>query len=597
MILALSGTGVSDGIAVGRIHLLSQGELELPEYHVQGDEIDAQVRRLEAASRSSEKALADMERDLSGETRGPAADLLQMHRMMIRDDALVGETIGRIRADGINAEWALDRQAAALRRQFEQMDDDYLALRREDLDQVVGLLQRELRQAGSGLLAERTPAALDGTVVLAESLSPAEVALLQQRGVAGLVTEHGGTWSHSAILARAYGIPTVMAVRRAMRVLREGEPVIIDSHYSAVLATRDEGLHAHYGDKLKLVARKRRQLARYLAEPDRTRDGRRFRLFGNAEQVPEIERCVAAGVTGIGLMRTEFLFSGDEVPDEQRQYEAFREALAALDGRALTIRTLDAGGDKLPASLARFSGPNPALGLRGVRMSLAMSELFEIQLRAILRASVHGPVRVLLPMLTRLDELAAARERIAAVRQQLEGEGVAVDPELQIGGMIETPAAALQAERFASALDFLSIGTNDLVQYVLAVDRQDERVSHLFDPASRAVIDLIAGVVGGAARHQRPVQVCGEMAGDPRYVALLMGLGVREFSMPPGQLAAVKAALTGLDAAACRDEVESFLQVDESDSVGALLDRLAIGSSGRSSGRTSGRTSGRRTSR
>lgn len=184
MILALSGTGVSDGIAVGRIHLLSQGELELPEYHVQGDEIDAQVRRLEAASRSSEKALADMERDLSGETRGPAADLLQMHRMMIRDDALVGETIGRIRADGINAEWALDRQAAALRRQFEQMDDDYLALRREDLDQVVGLLQRELRQAGSGLLAERTPAALDGTVVLAESLSPAEVALLQQRGAA-----------------------------------------------------------------------------------------------------------------------------------------------------------------------------------------------------------------------------------------------------------------------------------------------------------------------------------------------------------------------------------------------------------------------------
>ena len=574
MILALSGTGVSDGIAVGRIHLLSQGELELPEYHVQGDEIDAQVRRLEAASRSSERALADMERDLSGETRGPAADLLQMHRMMIRDDALVGETIGRIRADGINAEWALDRQAAALRRQFEQMDDDYLALRREDLDQVVGLLQRELRQAGSGLLAERTPAALDGTVVLAESLSPAEVALLQQRGVAGLITEHGGTWSHSAILARAYGIPTVMAVRRAMRVLREGEPVIIDSHYSAVLATRDEGLHAHYGDKLKLVARKRRQLARYLAEPDRTRDGRRFRLFGNAEQVPEIERCVAAGVTGIGLMRTEFLFSGDEVPDEQRQYEAFREAQAALDGRPLTIRTLDAGGDKLPASLA-------------------MSELFEIQLRAILRASQHGPVRVLLPMLTRLDELAAARERIAAVRQQLEGEGVAVDPELQVGGMIETPAAALQAERFASALDFLSIGTNDLVQYVLAVDRQDERVSHLFDPASRAVIDLIAGVVEGAARHQRPVQVCGEMAGDPRYVALLMGLGVREFSMPPGQLATVKAALTGLDAAACRDEVESFLQVDESDSVAALLDRLASGSFGRSSGRTSGRRTSR----
>lgn len=573
MILALSGTGVSDGIAVGRIHMLSRGELDLPEYHVQGEEIDAQVARLEAAGRASERALEAMEREFS-ETGGPAVDLLQMHRMMLRDDALIGQAIARIRADGINAEWALDRQAVAMRRRFDDIEDEYLALRREDLDQVVGLLQRELAEAGSGLLADRTPASLEDTVVLAESLSPADLAVLHQRGVAGLVTEHGGSWSHSAILARAYGIPMVMAVRRALRVLREGERVILDSHYGAVLATEDEGLTSHYAEKLQLMLRKRERQSRYLSEPDRTRDGLRFRLFGNAERVAELERCCTAGVVGIGLMRTEFLFSGPGLPGEDEQYAVFREALEVLDGRPLTIRTLDAGGDKLPDSLSRFGGPNPALGLRGVRMSLALPDLFETQLRAILRASAHGPVRLLLPMLTRLDELSTALERIAEVRQRLERDGVPVDPDLQIGGMIETPAAALQAERFAAALDFLSIGTNDLIQYVLAVDRQDELVSHLFDPGSRAVIELIRGVVRAGAIHQRPVQVCGEMSGDPRYVSLLFGLGVREFSMPVGRLAGAKETLTGLDGSACEASVEQFLETDRGDSVEPLIAAL-----------------------
>lgn len=573
MILALSGTGVSDGIAVGRIHVLSRGELDLPEYHVEDEEIDAQIARLEAAVRSSERSLEAMEGDLAN-AGGPAVDLLQMHRMMLRDDALVGEAVARIRSDGINAEWALERQAVTMRRQFDRIEDEYLALRREDLDQVVGLLQRELAEAGSGLLTVRTPASLERTVVLAESLSPADVAVLQQRGVAGLVAEHGGSWSHSAILARAYGIPMVMGVRRALRVLREGEPVILDSHYGAVLATEDEGLTGHYLEKLQVMERKREQLARYLSEPDRTRDGRRFRLFGNAEQVAELQRCCDAGVAGIGLMRTEFLFTGPEPPGEDEQYAVFREALDVLGGRPLTIRTLDAGGDKLPASLARFSGPNPALGLRGVRMSLALPELFEAQLRAILRASAHGPVRLLLPMLTRIDELNAARDRIAEVRQKLERDGVSVDPELEIGGMIETPAAALQAERFARTLDFLSIGTNDLVQYVLAVDRQDELVSHLFDPSARAVIELIRDVIRAGAVHQRPVQVCGEMSGDPRFVALLFGMGIREFSMPPGRLAAVKAALTGIDGSSCKARVEAFLDGDGTDSIDELIAAL-----------------------
>lgn len=574
MILALSGNGVSDGIAVGRIHRLSRGELELPEYHVEAADVDAQVRRLESASRACERLLRAMEGDLAGEAHGPAADLLQVHRLMLSDEALIGEAARRIREDRINAEWALDRQAASLRRTLERTEDEYLALRSEDLDQVVGLLQRELAESGSGLLGERAPASLDDTVVLAKLLSPADLVALQRRKVAGVITEHGGAWSHSAILARAYGIPMVMAVRRALRVLREGERVILDSHYGAVLATEDEGLHAHYGEKLRLVRRKQERMERALAEPDRTLDGQRFRLFGNAEEAPEIERCMACGAAGIGLMRTEFLFSGSSLPDEDVQYAVYRAALDQLGGQPLTVRTLDAGGDKLPEALARFDGPNPALGLRGIRMSLAVPELFESQLNAILRASAHGPIRILLPMLSRLDELEAALERIAECRQRLRSRGVAVDPDLQVGGMIETPAAALLAERFAERLDFLSIGTNDLVQYVLAVDRQDERVGHLFDPTSLAVVELIERVVRGGAAHQRPVQVCGEMAGDPRFAALLLGLGVREFSMPPGQLPAVKAVLTRLDAARCRAAVEDYLRAPERDSVEALLDAL-----------------------
>ena len=575
MILALSGTGVSDGIALGRLHKLSQRELDLPEYHVEREEIEREVRRLEAASETCEDMLSRMEAGLPDEAKGPAAELLQVHRMMLSDDTLIGESVRRVRTEGINAEWALDRQAASMRAALERSDDAYLALRCEDLDQIVQLLQRELAQSGAGPLAERIPAGLEGTVVAARSLSPADVAVLHQRRVAGVVTEHGGSWSHSAILARAYGIPTVMAVRRALRVLREGEWVILDSHYGAVLATEDDGLHGHYGEKVRQLARRQARNHRTLSAPDRTLDGQRFRLFGNAERAPELARCVEQGVAGIGLMRTEFLFTDATLPDEETQYQALREAQAVLDGRPLTVRTLDAGGDKLPDALARFDGPNPALGLRGIRLSLALPELFDLQLRATLRASAHGPVRILLPMLTRLDELERARERISECAEALREEGCAVDPDVQVGGMIETPAAAWATERFAERLDFVSIGTNDLVQYVLAVDRQDERVSHLFDPACRAVIELIRHVVRGAAIHQRPVQICGEMAGDPRMVPVLVGLGVREFSMPPGRLAEVKAVLTGLDAAGVRRDVEAFLDASSTDSVDALCDQLA----------------------
>ena len=574
MILTLSGIGVSDGIAIGRIHRLSIGELDLPEYHLEKSDLEAEVERLKRAGKRAEQSLEEMEQTLQQAESDPARELLQTHRLMLNDDLLIGETTRMIRAEQINAEWALDRQAAVLRRGFERIEDDYLAMRIEDLDQIVRLLQRELAEQPLALLAERMPHQLDQTVVMADALSPAEMALLQQRKVAGLITEHGGAWSHSAIVARALGIPMVMAVHHAGRLLREDEPVILDSHYGVVLATEDERLHEHYAEKKDSAWRNRHQLERFLKAPDQTRDGQRFRLFGNAELKPELIRCRESGVSGIGLMRTEFALSPNQLTDEDAQYRIFSEALETLDGRQLTIRTLDAGADKLSPDMRHLHGPNPALGLRGLRMSLAMQESFQTQIRAILRASVHGPVRILLPMLIGVDEIQQARALIAQCREQLHTRGIRPDPDVPVGGMIETPAAALMAGALARELDFISIGTNDLVQYVLAVDRQDELVNHLFKPAHRAVIELLHRIVQAAQRVGRPVQVCGEMAGDPEYIRLLLGLGLTEFSMPPAHLAAIKANLTQADAASCRSRVQRYLEKDDDETGQSLLAEL-----------------------
>ena len=575
MILSLGGAGVSGGIAIGEVHLYSSGELELPELHIESGDVETEIERLTDAAIHCERELARMERELAGaQGPGPAGELIQAHRMMVRDDLLVGEAARLVRSERINAEWALDRQAAVLRREFGRMQDEYLAMRVEDLDQVVRLLQRQLGQAPGYVLGDQVPHRLDQSIVVAESFSPAELAALREREVAGLVTQHGSIWSHAAIVARALGIPMVMAVHRCLELLREGEPALLDSHYGILLATRDEKLHAHYAEKQAMHRRNRGQLMRVLDQPDRTRDGVRFRLFCNAEQGGELDRCRDSSAVGVGLMRTEFILGRRDLADEQAQYRVYRDALQRLGGKVLTIRTLDAGGDKLPEELAHMRGPNPALGLRGIRLSLAMQDIFQIQIRAILRASAHGPVRILLPMLSRIDEVRRARALIAHCREQLAVEGVRADPELEVGGMIETPAAAILADTLAAELDFLSIGSNDLIQYLLAVDRQDELVSHLFDPSSRAVIQTLSQIVEAAKSAGRPIQLCGELAADPTYSAVLIGLGLTEFSVPAGQLATVKSALIQLDAAACRVQLARFLD-DRGVSSADLLGQLA----------------------
>ena len=575
MSLALTGIGVTSGIAIGRVHRLTPGELSLPEYHLEADAVAAEIERIEDAAGRGERFLKGVMDRVSGTGNETARDLLEAHRLMMRDPMLIEATCERITRQRINAEWALAQQSEQLQEEFRRLDDEYLALRREDLEQAVGLIQRELADQPASLLGTQVPHRLDDTVLIASELGPADLTVLSERRVAGLVSEHGAPYSHTAILARSLEIPMVVGVHHALELLEEGEPVIIDGHYGAVLVGVDDNLRRHYAEKLDSTLRHRNDLKRYLGRPSITADQQPFQLYGNAELPLEFERCMDANVAGIGLMRTEYMFLEEQMPDEEAQYSAYATAINTMQGKPVTIRTLDAGGDKLPAALELTRGPNPALGLRGLRLSLSMADTFRSQIRAILRASSHGPVRILLPMLTSVGEIHQARQIIAECREQLRAEGVRIDPALPVGGMIETPAAALDIERMALELDFLSIGTNDLIQYVLAVDRQDELVSHIYDPTHRAILELIARIVDTGRRLEREVMVCGELAGDPLAVRLLAGLGVSHFSLPPAQVAAVKKSLIECHAGRCRELVRDEQAGKGSGDGKDLLQRLS----------------------
>lgn len=579
MSLSLTGIGVTSGIALGRVHRLTPGELALPEYHLDADAVGDEIERVREAVGRGDHFLSDV-LDRVGESGSETArELLEAHRLILQDPMLTEAACDRIRENRINAEWALALQVESLREEFRRLDDEYLALRREDLEQVVSLIQRELAEQPSALFSTRVPRRLDDTILVAAELAPADLTILSQRRVAGLVTEHGGPWSHSAILARSLEIPMVVGVHHALELLEEGEPVVLDGHYGAVLVRPDANLRRHYSEKQAASRRHRNELKRYLARPSRTADGRSFHLFGNAELPVEFDNCMQAGVASIGLMRTEYLFLDDRMPDEETQYRTYCNALRAMAGRPVTIRTLDAGGDKLPDALALTRGPNPALGLRGLRLSLSVTDLFREQLRAILRASAEGPVRILLPMLTTTGEIAEVRQLVAECREELRAQGLAIDPEVPIGGMIETPAAALDVEAMAAELDFLSIGTNDLIQYVLAIDRQDELVSYLYDPTHPGLLELLARTVEAGRQQGIEVTVCGELAGDERAARLLLGLGVTHFSMPPAQVAGVKKSLVEASYERCRDIVERYRR--DRHGSGDLLETLRNSGNGR----------------
>ncbi|APZ43946.1 phosphoenolpyruvate--protein phosphotransferase [Acidihalobacter ferrooxydans] len=543
MALLLNGIGIARGIAIGRVYHYAYATPDIRRQTLAAEAIEAEIERFNTALQATADELRAIKDRIPQTSPAEVGAFIDTHLLMLQDHLLARVPIEHIRALCCNAEWALKLQHDELIATFDAMADPYLRTRRDDVSHVVG---RVLRRLHHGVAEPALASPPRASIVVAEDLSPSDVATLQQARIGGLVTEYGGPLSHTAILARSLGIPTLMGVHAAGRLLRDGERVILDGAAGLLLADADDALTQRFRQQMRAQQARGERLAALRDRPTVTADGAAVSLQANIELDSDIAAVRQVGADGVGLYRTEFLFMGRaSVPDETEQYTAYRRAVRNLRGQPLTIRTLDLGGDKLSGAIdLGEQAPNPAMGLRAIRLSLREPGLFVPQLRAILRASAHGPVRLMLPMLTDLSELDHALGLIAGQRAALDAAGQRYDPAMPIGAMIEVPAAALMAEAFASRLDFLSIGTNDLIQYTLAIDRTDDAVNDLYDPLHPAVLRLIQLTLEGAARARVPVAMCGEMAGDPAYTRLLLGLGLREFSVPPNRHAEVKYVIT-----------------------------------------------------
>ncbi len=543
MTLALNGHAVARGIAIGRCHQAERNEIEIGEYRIGPDEVDNEIKRYRKAVDSARDQLMELADRIKMTVAVPASEIIQTHILMLGDSTIRQNTEERIRREQCNAEWALQTQLEQVLSEFRNMDDDYIRTRGEDVTQVVRLLQSKLSDETASKPGYSIPDRLADTLVIASELTPGELAILHERGVAGIVTEHGGPHSHTAILAGSFGIPAVMGVRHAQGLLMEGEILVLDGGLGVVYADPDEAIRKHYQQVQRDTKSFRLSLEAVREEPATSIDGSAISLQANAERREELEQARDLHASGVGLYRTEFLYLRGEPPDEDSQFAEYSGAIRMLNGIPLTIRTLDLGADKSTDSLD-FSqlrhGTNPALGLRAIRLCLRETDLFKIQLRAILRASVDGPVRCLIPMLTTAREIIMVRSLFEEAKKELDQRDQPYDPMLPVGGMIEVPAAAMALKELGRHLDFISVGTNDLLQYTLAADRVDEQVAHLYDPQHPGFVRLLRYIFREADSLGIPAGVCGEVAGDWRYTRLLLALGLREFSMPPSRILEVK---------------------------------------------------------
>jgi len=577
MSLALSGIGVSRGIAIGRAHVLLRGSIEVLESVLPEDLIENEVERFLQAVNSARQQLESLRERIPPGTRADIAAFIDTHRLMLDDATLVTTPVELIRERGCNAEWALKLQRDAVVEVFDRMDDPYLRTRRDEVDHVINRILRILLDT-----VESEPHGdsdtLDQTIILADNLTPAETVLLDHQGINGFATAYGGPLSHTAILARSMQIPAIVGAHSLQQYIRDGETIILDGVQGVLIAGPDAATLEHYRERQQQELQRRLEIGRLADTPAVTLDGTPINLMVNIEIPEDIEVVSQASAGGVGLYRTEFLFMNRvEPPGEEEQFEVYMSVIDALGGRPLTIRTLDMGADKQIGGGRTQGCNNPALGLRAIRLCLKDLSLFRPQLRAILRASAHGPVRMMLPMLSNTHELHQALSLVNETRNALQRESHAFAPDLPIGGMIEVPAAALSAGDFARHLDFLSIGTNDLIQYTLAIDRIDDEVTYLYDPLHPAVLKLIRMTIDAGRAAGIPVAMCGEMAGDPRYTRLLLGMGLREFSMHHTALQEVKSVVNKSTIATLEPLVAELLDNTEPGRIPGRVDSLNQG--------------------
>ncbi|HKW82907.1 MAG TPA: phosphoenolpyruvate--protein phosphotransferase [Burkholderiaceae bacterium] len=564
------GLPVSRGVAIGRAVLVASSRVDVAHYFIDDERVDGEIDRLRAARDAVANELSTLQRDLPAEAPAELSALLDVHLMLLHDDTLTGATKQWIRERHYNAEWALSAQLEVLARQFDEMEDEYLRERKADLEQVVERLLRAMARGPASSFAPapgvrpRDFAGEDPLVLVANDIAPADMLQFKRSVFTGFVTDVGGRTSHTAIVARSMDIPAVVGAREASRIIRQDDWIIIDGDAGIVIVDPSPIVLEEYRFRQRQIELGRDRLARLRHTPAVTTDGERVELLANIEMPSDAAAALDAGAVGVGLFRTEFLFMNreGELPGEDEQFEAYRTAVQAMRGLPVTIRTVDIGADK---PLDRMSAHelrhehalNPALGLRAIRWSLSEPGMFRQQLRAILRAAAYGKVRLLIPMVAHFSEVRHTLEALARAQQQLNESGKAYGA-VDVGAMIEVPAVALVLPAFLRYFDFVSIGTNDLIQYTLAIDRADEAVAHLYDPWHPAVLRLLQQTIAQTRSAGKHVSVCGEMAGDPAFTELLLGMGLRSFSMHPAQIASIKQRVLRTDArrwAACIGDV------------------------------------------
>ena len=572
MNFVLHGASVSSGITIGHAHLVSTARLEVAHYAIAESAVEDEVARLNIAVGRVRDEFAAIEAHIPAGSPAEFGALVNVHRMILEDSTLSKVPQALIRERRCNAEWALVLQMERLVEQFESIDDPYLRERKADVEQVV---ERVLK----ALLGTDTPPELQladegNLIVVAHDLAPADMILFKRHRFGGFVTDVGGVTSHSAILARSLGIPALVGLHHARHMIREGELVIVDGVQGVMLVDPDPLVLHEYRLRQSQLDIERQKLKRLRSTRAATLDGTSVELYANIELPQDIGPVLEAGAAGVGLFRTEFLFMNRrDLPSEDEQFEAYRDVAQAMDGRPVVLRTLDVGADKALHGDGHVM-PNPAMGLRAIRYCLAEPQMFLTQLRAILRASIYGELRVLLPMLVHPHEVDQAVALLEQAKQQLDERGVRYAASVPVGGMIEIPAAALALPVFMRRLDFLSLGTNDLIQYTLAIDRADDAVAHLYDPLHPAVLQLVARTIQSATRAGMPIAVCGEMAGDLTLTRLLLGFGLRNFSMHPTQLLAIKERVLKTDLAQTRVLAQRVLRSEDAGRIRDLIAKL-----------------------
>lgn len=547
MPFSLHGIGVSRGYAIGRTYLLQRNQPEITEYTIPDNIVEDEIQRFLNSLELARQQLQEIRGRVSATVPGDIGAFIDTHLLMLQDTSLTEAPVQLIRERCCNAEWALKIQHSQLIQVFEQMDDPYLRNRKDDVDHVVRRVQDILATddptyRNNPDYTELTSSRLEGRIIIADDLTPADTILMQHQGVLAFVTEYGGPLSHTAILARSLGIPAVVGARNIRSYLGHNEAIIVDGRQGVVLVGLDERILRYYRQKQREERRQQRDLNKLKGKPAVTRDGVTIGLYANIE-LPEDALAVRdVAADGVGLYRTEFLFMNRaDFPDEEEHLASYLHVVKTLEGMPVTIRTADLGADKqLDNARSGQVSTNPAMGLRAIRMCLKDMGMFRPQLRAILRTSAHGAVRMMIPMLSSIQEVFQVLRLVEETKQELRERGLAFDEHLPVGGMIEVPAAAVCANQFAHYMDFLSIGTNDLIQYTLAIDRVDDEVNYLFDPLHPAVLALIQHTIRAGQKAHIPVSLCGEMAGDARYTRLLLGLGLTEFSMHPTGLLEIK---------------------------------------------------------